>query len=99
MQIQETVRLALEEDVGYRDITTEACVEASARGSALITAKQSLVVAGHAPAAEAFRQLGAAYTPLAEEGASVESGAPIARVAGPLRALLTGERVALNFLM
>ncbi|MBL8614219.1 MAG: carboxylating nicotinate-nucleotide diphosphorylase [Deltaproteobacteria bacterium] len=99
MHLTELVRLALEEDVGNGDLTTEATVPAGRRGEAHIRAKQPLVLCGNAEAAEVFRQVGAAYQPLLEDGARVEPGVVFAQVRGPLRALLTGERVALNLLM
>lgn len=99
MHLTELVRLALEEDVGNGDLTTEATVPAHRRGEAHIRAKQPLVLCGSAEAAEVFRQVGAVYTPLLEDGAWVEPGVVFAHVRGPLRALLTGERVALNLLM
>ncbi|RME25235.1 MAG: carboxylating nicotinate-nucleotide diphosphorylase [Deltaproteobacteria bacterium] len=99
MQLAELVRHALAEDVGHRDVTTEATVPADRRGQAEIRAKQELVVCGHEPAAEVFRQVGARYTIEVAEGQRVEPGAVIARVDGSLRAMLIGERLALNFLM
>lgn len=99
MTLTELVRLTLEEDVGPGDVTTLATVDADARGTARIYAKQSLVVSGHAAAKEVFRQVDASYTEEAGEGTQVEYGGTIARVEGPLRSLLTGERAALNFLM
>jgi len=95
----ELVRLALAEDVGPADVTTESTVPAGRTGTALIRAKAPLVVCGHDVAQEVFSQVGARYTALVEEGREVSPGADIARVQGPLRSLLTGERVALNFLM
>ena len=99
MRLSELVRLALEEDVGNGDLTTEATVPAERRGVGLIRAKQALVVCGHVEAAEVFRQVGAIYRPLVGEGCAAASGEVVAEVEGPLRALLTGERVALNLLM
>ncbi len=99
MTLTELVRMTLEEDVGPGDLTTEACVDANARGTAQIYAKQALVVAGHAPAGEVFRQLGATYESRAGEGESIDDRVTIAHIEGPLRSLLTGERSALNFLM
>jgi nicotinate-nucleotide pyrophosphorylase (carboxylating) len=96
MTLPELVRLALAEDVGTGDLTTEAVV-GDGRGSARIYAKEKLVVSGQAAAAEVFRQLGAAYTVVVPDGA--EADGTVATVEGPLRALLTGERLALNFLM
>ncbi|MCK6506074.1 carboxylating nicotinate-nucleotide diphosphorylase [Myxococcota bacterium] len=99
MHLSELVRLALLEDVGAADVTTEATVPAGLGGAATIRAKQHLVVCGHEAAAEVFRQVGATYRPRAEEGVLVPPGTLVAEVEGPLRALLTGERLALNFLM
>lgn len=99
MHIQELVRLALVEDVGPGDRTTEACVPAGATSTARITAKAPLVVCGHLEAAEVFRQVGAHYEAVVAEGEAVEPGVVVARLSGPSRALLTGERIALNFLM
>jgi nicotinate-nucleotide pyrophosphorylase (carboxylating) len=99
MRLSELVRLALDEDVGPGDRTTEACVPAAALGSATIRAKAHLVVCGHDEATEVFRQVGAQYTPQVTEGDAVSPGTVISVVEGPMRALLTGERLALNFLM
>ncbi|MDG1482149.1 MAG: carboxylating nicotinate-nucleotide diphosphorylase [Myxococcota bacterium] len=99
MKLAEIVRLALLEDVGHGDVTTEATVPAELEGSARIIAKQELVVCGHDIAAEVFRQMGATYTPEVGEGELVEKWTVIARVSGPMRGLLTGERLALNFMM
>lgn len=99
MNLRELVRLSLEEDIGLGDLTTSSCVQPEVRGSATLYAKQELVVCGHAPATEVFQQLGAVYRPLVEEGALALHGTVIAEVEGPLQALLTGERCALNFLM
>ncbi|MCB9778118.1 MAG: carboxylating nicotinate-nucleotide diphosphorylase [Alphaproteobacteria bacterium] len=99
MQLPELVRLALEEDVGPGDVTTESTVAASTTGTATIRAKAALVVCGHPSAGEVFRQVGATYRPLVPEGQEVVPGTVVAEVDGPLRALLTGERLALNFLM
>ena len=99
MQLAELVRLALAEDVGPGDITTQSTVPADRTGTAAVRAKASLVVCGHDAAAEVFRQVGAHYRVRIEEGEPVEPGTIIATAEGRLRALLTGERVALNFLM
>ena len=99
MDLASLIRLALDEDLGPGDLTTTATVAADAQGAADFRAKQNLVLCGHAPAAEVFRQVGGIYTPLVAEGEAVAAGTVVAQVAGPLRALLSGERLALNFLM
>ena len=99
MNLADLVRASLHEDVGPGDVTTEACVDADLTGVAVIRAKSDLVVAGHAPAQETFAQVRARYTAEVPDGTAVVPGAIVARVTGPMRSLLTGERVALNFLM
>jgi len=99
MNIESLVRASLEEDVGTGDVTTEACVDLGLEGVAEIRAKADLVVCGHAPAKETFAQVGALYTALVPDGTPVQPNVVIATVTGSMRALLTGERVALNFLM
>ena len=98
--VSELVAAALAEDLGDGDLTSDATVPADARGRAKIVQKQSGVVAGLDVAAEAFRQTGAgALDKLVVEGTWSEAvPRQVAVVAGPARALLAGERVALNLL-
>ena len=95
------IALALEEDVGPGDRTAEACVPAAARGSALILAKETLVVSGVSAAARVFRALDPTceLEALRGEGDAAAAGDGVLRVRGSLRAVLTGERTALNLLM
>jgi nicotinate-nucleotide pyrophosphorylase (carboxylating) len=99
--VEPIVRAALAEDLGRAgDITTDAVVPASARLSGRIVARQPGVVAGIDTARIAFRLLDPAISFEAErgDGATVAKGDVVARIAGPARGILTGERVALNFL-
>jgi nicotinate-nucleotide pyrophosphorylase (carboxylating) len=91
---------ALAEDVGAGDVTTNATIDPTAIWSADIVARRAGVVAGGAIAARAFALVDARIQveSLVDDGSRVETGAVLARVAGPARGLLTGERVALNFL-
>jgi nicotinate-nucleotide pyrophosphorylase (carboxylating) len=100
MQLQEIVRAALAEDVGSGDATTLATVDAAARASATITQKAPGVVFGFDTAQETFTQLDPATTfeRLSPEGVWQEPGTQVLRVAGSARALLSGERTALNLL-
>src|SRR3954447_9449095 len=93
------VRQALDEDVGTGDITTDATVPAGARARARITQKEPGVVFGLAAAEATFRALDpdVGFTPPTAEG-EWRDGGPVADVAGRARALLAGERTALNFL-
>jgi nicotinate-nucleotide pyrophosphorylase (carboxylating) len=97
--IRDTVARALAEDVGDGDVTTEAIVPADARARALITQKAPGVVFGLEVAEEAFRQLdpGVTFERLVPEG-SWREGGPVLGLDGLARAILTGERTALNFL-
>ncbi|HUJ28152.1 MAG TPA: carboxylating nicotinate-nucleotide diphosphorylase [Myxococcales bacterium] len=94
------IELALAEDVGPGDLTANAVVPAGARGSGLVFAKESLVVSGVSAAARVFRALDpeCALEPLKSEGDAAEPGEGILRIRGSLRAILTGERTALNLL-
>ena len=99
--IQRAVADALAEDLGLAgDITTDATVPAAAKARALFAARKPGVISGLAVAAEAFRALDARlkFIPEVADGTSVASGACVATVQGSARAILTGERVALNFL-
>ncbi len=91
---------ALHEDIRSGDATTNSIVPAEATMSGRIIAKQAGVIAGLDVAREAFLVLDARVTfeALVLEGARVDNRQEVARVSGPARALLTGERTALNFL-
>ncbi|MGN6868945.1 MAG: carboxylating nicotinate-nucleotide diphosphorylase [Solirubrobacteraceae bacterium] len=97
--ISEVVTRALAEDVGDGDATTLATVPEQARGRALITQKAPGVVFGVDAAIETFRALepSMAVNRLAPEGLWREAG-EVMQVEGSARAILTGERTALNFL-
>ncbi len=98
--VERVVYVALAEDVGGGDITTEATVDADAVGTAELIVKEHGVVSGLAAAEAVFRALDpdVRFEALVEEGTTVERSTVVAVVSGPLRAILTGERVALNFL-
>jgi nicotinate-nucleotide pyrophosphorylase (carboxylating) len=94
------IERALQEDVGAGDVTSEATVPADARAQALITQKAPGAIFGLQAAATTFALLdpGVRVERLVEEGVWREQGGPVMSVAGRARALLTGERTALNFL-
>ena len=93
--------LALEEDIGPGDVTTRALIPPDLQGEAHIRSKQTLVLAGLPVAARVFQRLdpAIAFDAQVEEGAQVPPGTVLARLTGPVAPILTGERVALNFLM
>ncbi len=99
-QIEEVVRRALDEDVGSGDITTDSVVPESAFASATIFAKEEGIIAGEDVAKIAFRMIDRRiiFSPVVNDGELVEKGQTVATVEGPAQAILTGERVALNFL-
>lgn len=101
MQYEGIVRHALEEDLGRAgDITTDGVVDADSRARAAFVARQPGVVAGLDVAAAAFGLLDerVRMTVRRPDGARLLAGDAIAAVEGPARAILTGERTALNFL-
>ena len=98
-EIRRAVRLALAEDIGSGDVTTLATVPANATASAVMRARESLVVAGLAFAETAFRSRSPRLKikSLARDGQRIEAGGSLLQISGPARAILTAERVALNF--
>ncbi|HEY3960766.1 MAG TPA: carboxylating nicotinate-nucleotide diphosphorylase [Solirubrobacteraceae bacterium] len=98
--LTELVSHALAEDVGSGDVTTEATVAHDARARARITQKAPGTIYGLDAADAVFAGLdpGARSERLVEEGVWREQGGPVVTVEGSARALLTGERTALNFL-
>jgi nicotinate-nucleotide pyrophosphorylase (carboxylating) len=100
LHVDRLIDLALEEDIGPGDATTQALVPPDLQGEAHIRAKETLVVAGLPVAARVFHRLEAnlAFDAAALEGQEVSAGTVLARVTGPVTSILTGERVALNFL-
>lgn len=102
-RLSETVRRriadALIEDVGAGDWTTRWTVAAEAHASAYVITKAEGVIAGLAAFAEVYRQLGGVEVePRLADGDHVAAGTVVATLSGSARAILTGERTALNFL-
>ena len=99
--VEDAVRAALLEDLGRAgDITTNATIPAMKQARAVIAARQPGIVAGLDLAKAAFRLLDPAliFDARIADGAAVTPGAILATIEGPARALLSAERVALNFL-
>jgi len=94
------VALAIAEDVGSGDVTTGLTVELIAPTHATIRQKQPGVIFGHDVAEHVFREIDptAEYARVQVEGVWSDGG-EIASISGQAAGLLTGERVALNFLM
>ena len=100
--VTDLVRDALHEDLGRAgDITTAATIPPSAKASVVAGTRQAGVLAGVDLAAAAFREMDPSlrFEPLSADGDRLEVGQAIARIEGTARAVLSAERVALNFLM
>lgn len=97
---KELIDRALAEDVGPGDWTTQWTVDARTTGSAVIVAKEPLVVSGMDMATRVFQQVEPelVVTVVAPDGTKLQPLNVAFRIEGPLRGILTGERVALNFL-
>ena len=99
-EIREAVRRALAEDLGGGDVTTRAVVPATAQARAHVVAREPVVVAGLAFAEAAFQAMSPHVRLLrnVSDGDEVRAAMPLLTVSGPAQALLSAERVALNFL-
>ncbi|HET6363673.1 MAG: carboxylating nicotinate-nucleotide diphosphorylase [Nitrospirota bacterium] len=100
LYVKKIIEKALSEDIGPGDVTSEATIPAGHTSTAEILAKQDLVLAGLDLSLEVFHFLDAAiqFTRFAQDGDRIKSGKVLARLSGSTRALLAGERVALNLL-
>jgi nicotinate-nucleotide pyrophosphorylase (carboxylating) len=98
--VREAVQRALAEDIGRGDITTDALIDGGAQASARLMAREAGVVAGLDLAEAAFRGVepDIVFERLIADGQPVKAGDVIARISGSARALLSAERVALNFM-
>lgn len=94
-EIVEIVRLALAEDIGSGDVTSNLCVPEETQAVGRMLAQQNLILAGVEVLPLIFP--GCAIEMRHASGARLIAGAEAATVTGPARALLTGERTALNF--
>ncbi|MBI5189674.1 MAG: carboxylating nicotinate-nucleotide diphosphorylase [Nitrospirae bacterium] len=98
--IQEIIARALAEDIGGGDVTTEATVDPDKDGEAVVVAKEDFILAGYEVFLNVFMSLepGIEFNVEYLDGDNVEKGATMFTLKGPMRTLLTGERVALNLL-
>jgi nicotinate-nucleotide pyrophosphorylase (carboxylating) len=96
--VEGVVRLALEEDVPWGDVTTEALVGAAVQVEARLAAREPGVLCGEDVFRAAMEQRGAVRVEFGvHDGEAFAGGDVLARVSGPARVVLTAERVALNF--
>jgi nicotinate-nucleotide pyrophosphorylase (carboxylating) len=98
--INTLIEAALHEDIGTGDITTNALIPDEMFCTATMVAKDDGIVAGMEVAATVFRILSPETTwkPLVQDGDKLKKGDLLVEMSGPFRALLSGERLALNFL-
>lgn len=102
LMVEEQVRAALSEDLGRAgDITSQATIAPEMTATAELNAREDGVVAGLDLARAAFRLMDPAirFEAFVKDGDRLAPGTVIAKVSGPARAVLSAERVALNFLM
>src|SRR3954467_5192931 len=101
LEIDETVRRALAEDLGRAgDVTSIATIPADAQAQAVVVARKAGVISGLPAVAAAFRMLAPeiAITAHARDGAAVAARTALMHVTGPARAILSAERTALNLI-
>ncbi|HDO26991.1 MAG TPA: carboxylating nicotinate-nucleotide diphosphorylase [Bacteroidetes bacterium] len=100
MTIEETVKLALAEDLGDGDHTSRATIPPDAKGKAELIARENGILAGINVAVEVFRQVDPEIkiTKLKRDGNPLRTGDQIFLIEGRARSILSAERTALNFL-
>ncbi|HET7035056.1 MAG TPA: carboxylating nicotinate-nucleotide diphosphorylase [Thermomicrobiaceae bacterium] len=98
--LRRIVELALDEDIGLGDVTSQATVPRERQARGIFLAKSDGVVSGLRVAEAVFQQVDPTidFTPSVRDGERISRGETLASVAGPARSLLAAERVALNFL-
>jgi len=98
--VKHLIEIALKEDIGSGDITTESLVASELVGTGVIIAKEPLVIAGLDVARQVFEHLDSEiiFDSVYNDGDALAEGSIVSEIKGKLRALLMGERTALNFL-
>lgn len=99
-EMNRLIDLAIAEDLGTGDITSEACIPPEQKGQGVIFFKQEGVLCGLDVARTVLERIcpDAVFEPLAQEGDWLESRAKVARLQGSLAAILSAERLMLNFM-
>jgi nicotinate-nucleotide pyrophosphorylase (carboxylating) len=94
------IDIALREDIGEGDVTTQLVVPEEVRAKARVLSREKAVIAGTSPAAEVFRRVDPELkvSTTLTDGTAVLGGETILEISGSARSILTAERVALNFL-
>jgi nicotinate-nucleotide pyrophosphorylase (carboxylating) len=99
-QVKQLIEVAIEEDIGRGDVTTEATIAEHVMAHAWLVTKQDTVLAGIEVFAKVYAALDSSICimPSYKDGDLLSAGTVVARLEGRARSLLGGERVALNFL-
>jgi nicotinate-nucleotide pyrophosphorylase (carboxylating) len=99
-EIEALISLAISEDIGSGDVTTNSCIPPELLSSANIVAREDFVVCGQQLVDYVFRQVDSSlhYSPFRRDGESVVDGEILGSVKGPMRSILTAERCVLNFM-
>lgn len=100
MMIEKIIQLALEEDTGLGDITSDNIFSLQDRARAVVVAKEDLVLCGLEAARQTFWLVDEEliFTPLKQDGDAVKKGERVLQLEGRTLSILKGERVALNFM-
>lgn len=99
-EVDQWIKMGLREDIGSGDVTTNITIELNQRGRAVIIACEELVLAGISLAEKVFLTLDESlrFSPFFQDGQRVLASQTLAEIEGNLRPILSGERLALNFL-
>jgi nicotinate-nucleotide pyrophosphorylase (carboxylating) len=99
-KVRPLIRMAMEEDLGRGDVTTDLLFQDGTRAKAMIVTREEIVVAGLPVVKEILRQYDERLkmTAYFQDGQSAHVGSKLAMIEGPLRSMLSVERVMLNFL-
>jgi len=99
-RVDEIIKMAIEEDVSTGDITTENIVSDDREVDAVIIAKESGVIAGLTIAEKIFKYFdeNSSFSANFNDGDLISNGDEVVKIGGSYKAVLTGERTALNFL-
>lgn len=100
LQADKLIRMALEEDITSEDVSTNAVMPTNVKGTVDLIAKEDGVIAGMDVYARVFKLLDESMEieMFCQDGDEVKKGDLMAKVTGDIRVLLSGERVALNYL-
>jgi nicotinate-nucleotide pyrophosphorylase (carboxylating) len=100
LKLDNIIKMAIEEDLGYGDITTDNLIEEERSGKGVIRSKEEGIIAGLPVAERVFKLIDQRinFNPLLKDGDHFLSGEIIVEVQGPLPGILKGERTSLNFL-